>query len=104
MIRPVAEPGPAGITWLHGWSAPGQLPHGRQLHPRGPRLHAPGAGQDPDQLLAGQPGQPGAALADHGMQDRTQQRTGRHRVGLAVLSESGQGQVRAWQAHEQTVP
>jgi hypothetical protein len=99
----VAEAGPAAITRLHGRAAAGQLAHGRQLHPRGPRLHAPAPGQDPDQLVVGQPGQPGAVLADHGVQHHPQQRPGRHGVGLAVLGESGQGQLLGRQAHEQAL-
>ena len=99
----VAEAGPAAITGLYGRAAAGQLAHGRQLHPRGPRLHPPAPGQNPDQLVVGQPGQPGAVLADHGVQHRTQQRPGRHGVGLAVLGESGQGQLLGRQADEQAL-
>ena len=85
---------PASTWWSTARPArPGrELGQRRHLGPGQPRLHPPGPGQEPDQLVIGQPGQPRPALPRHRVQHHRQQRTRRHDVSAAVLSEPLQGQ------------
>ena len=70
-----------------------ELGQRRHLRPGHPRCHPPSPGQEPDQLVIGQPHQPFAVLPGDRVQDHGQQRPRRHGVRSSVLGEPLQGQL-----------
>ena len=82
----------------------GELSDRGHQRPRRTGLQPPGGGDDPHQLVIGQPGQPGAVLAGDGVHDGGEERAGGHRVGGGALGEPGQGQLLGREGHVQALP
>jgi hypothetical protein len=95
--------GELGPVALLTAAAGGELPDRGQLGPGDPGLHPARGGDDADQLVIGQRGQPVSVVAGESVHHGSQQRARRHRVGFAVLGEPGHVQVLGGQAYEQAL-
>jgi len=84
-------------------AAGGELAQRGQLGPGDPGLQPSRGGDDPDQLVIGQPGQALTVLAGQGVHHGGQQRPRLHGIGFAVLGEPLHVQVLGRQAHEQAL-
>jgi hypothetical protein len=78
----LAEPAGTGTR-----AAGGELADGGHLGPGDPGFQPLRGGDDAHQLVIGQGGQVGAAVTGEGVHHGGQQRSGCHRVRLAILHE-----------------
>jgi hypothetical protein len=76
---------------------------GRRALPRDPGLHPPDRGDDPDQLVIGQPGQASAVVTGDGVHDGGEQRAGGQIGGGPGLGEPVSVQFCGGHAEEQAL-